>query len=571
MIALSIEDCAAWLHLPAGPARSGRGVVLVPALGFEELCARRTLAIMADRLAQAGLPTLRFDLHGTADALGDETAPDRLERWTADTHRAVERLRQDTGVDEVVLVGLRLGALIAARVAAGRGDIAGLGLLAPPASGKAYARETAALSRIIAPQPADPLGGITVAGFRMAESTVSALKGLDWPTAAPCLRLLLVSPGGSAKTLADRFAGPGVAPRQLAFTGYERMICDPTASEVPFAVIDAVVAWSAEAAPTAREPLAVAPASALLRTDTFTEEGVTFGPGNRLAGVLCRPREGGGRAIVLTNSGGVPHIGWARMTVTFARALAAEGIASLRMDFAGLSDSRAETEAPTPFYYDTATPADIRAAVDLLVARGLGPVTVAGNCSGAHHAFHAALADPRIQALVLTNLQCFVWGPRYKLPLGAWMAALPVSIDLRKRQEDEELSEAARQMARWKEQTVALAKRYAKPAVHALQQLAARLSRHEATGDAENPVAAGFEALSRRGTRILLAYSEDDPGLEELALYMGPDGIEATRLAGVDKRIIAGADHPMTQPHARAELLALISGFMAGRCEARAA
>ncbi|MBN8945185.1 MAG: alpha/beta hydrolase [Rhizobiales bacterium] len=571
MIAMAIEDCAAWLHLPAGSDRSGRGVVLVPALGFEELCSRRTLAIMADRLAQAGLPTLRFDLHGTADSLGDETAPDRLARWTADTHRAVDRLKRDAGIDEVVLVGLRLGALLAARVAAERSDIAGLGLLAPPASGKTYARETAALSRIIAPQPADPAGGIAVAGFRLTEPTVAALKGLDWPGATPCPRLLLVSPGGSAKTLADRFAGPGIALQQLAFTGYERMICDPTASEAPFAVIDAVVAWSAEDAPAACEPRGVAPVPDLLHAETFTEEGVTFGPGGRLAGVLCRPREGNGRAVVLTNSGGVPHIGWARMTVTFARALAAEGIASLRMDFAGLSDSRAETEVPTPFYYDAATPADIRAAVDLLAGRGLAHVTVAGNCSGAHHAFHAALADPRIQALVLTNLQCFVWGPRYKLPLGAWMAALPVSIDLKKRQEDEELSEAVRRMARLKERTVALAKRYAKPAVHALQQLAARLSRHEATGDAENPVAAGFEALSRRGTRILLAYSEGDPGLEELALYMGSDGIDATRLAGIDKHIIAGADHPMTQPQARAELLALISGFMAGRSEAKAA
>ncbi|WP_163468136.1 hypothetical protein, partial [Klebsiella michiganensis] len=80
-------------------------------------------------------------------------------------------------------------------------------------------------------------------------------------------------------------------------------------------------------------------------------------------------------------------------------------------------------------------------------------VTVAGNCSGAHHAFHAALADPRIQGLVLTNLQCFVWGPRYKLPLGAWMAALPVSIDLKKRQQDEELTDAVRRMARLKERT----------------------------------------------------------------------------------------------------------------------
>ncbi|WP_170182071.1 serine aminopeptidase domain-containing protein [Phreatobacter stygius] len=574
MIPVASDDCAAWLHPAAGPAARDRGVVLVPALGFEELCTRRTLRILADRLAAAGLPTLRFDLHGTADSLGDDTAPDRLARWTADINRAVDRLRGLTGVTEVVLIGLRFGALVAAHAAAGRDDIAMLGLLAPPASGKAYARETAALARIIAAQPANGAGGITVAGFHVTEATVQALKGLGWP-AAPCRRLLVAAPGQAAagkgaKGLADRFVAPDVTLQRLAFTGYERMICDPTASEAPFAVIDEVVAWAGDGASAALAPVS-APAPGLLKADAFTEEAVTFGPDNRLAGILCRPVRQAAHTIILTNSGGTPHIGWARMTVTFARALAAEGIASLRLDFQGLGDSRAETDEPTPFYYDTATPADIIAAVDLLAARGLSDVTVSGNCSGAHHAFHAALADRRIRGLVLTNLQCFIWGPRYKLPLGAWMAALPVSIDLKKRQEDEELSEAARQVARWKERTVALARRYAKPAVQALQQLAGRLSRHEATGDAENPVAAGFDELSRRGTRILLAYSEGDPGLDELALYMGPDGIEATRLAGVAKRIIAGADHPMTQSHARTALLALMIGFLAGRDEARAA
>ena len=571
MIPVALDDCMAWLHPAAKDTACGRAVVLVPALGFEELCTRRSLRVLADRLALAGLATLRFDFHGTADSLGDETAPDRIVRWRADAHRAVDRLRQLTGAAEIALIGLRFGALIAADVAAGRDDIAMLGLMAPPASGRLYARETAALSRIIAPQPDDGQGGVAVAGFRLAAQTVEAVKRLDWPVAAPCPHLMVVAQGQAAHGLADRLAAPDTALRRLSFAGYERMICDPTASEVPFAVLDDVVAWARERAPIA--PAAVpAPATAgVLAAEAFVEEGVTFGPGGRLAGILCRPTAATGQVVIFTNSGGVPHIGWARMTVRFARALAARGIGSLRMDFAGLGDSRAVAEAPTPFYYDRATLADITAAVDCVIAQGFGEITVSGNCSGAHHAFHAALADTRIHALALSNLECFVWGPRYQLPLGAWLAALPVSVELKKRTADETLSETARWQAWLKDRTVTLARRYAKPTVGALQRLAARLAPQGRPDSGGNAIAAGFNALSARGVRVRLVYSEGDAGLGELELYMGPDGGDATRLPGIDRHIIDGADHPMTTPGAQAAMLSMIIDMLGHKASVRAA
>ena len=571
MIPVALDDCMAWLHPAAADTACGRAFVLVPALGFEELCTRRSLRILADRLALAGLATLRFDFHGTADSLGDEAAPDRIVRWRADTHRAVERLRELTGAAEIGLLGLRFGALIAADAAAGRDDIAMLGLLAPPASGRLHARETAALSRIIAPQPEDGQGGVAVAGFRLAARTVEALKRLDWPVAAPCPRLLVAAQGPGANSLADRWAAPDTSLQRLGFAGYERMICDPTASEVPFAAIDEIVAWARVQAPAAPATLPSPSGPAVLVGDGFTEEGVTFGPGGRLAGILCRPAAATGQVVIFTNSGGVPHIGWARMTVRFARALAARGIASLRMDFEGLGDSRTVVEPPTPFYYEAATRADISAAVDLVAAQGFGEIAVSGNCSGAHHAFHAALADTRIRALALSNLECFVWGPRYKLPLGAWMAALPVSVELKKRTADETLSEAARWQAWLKDRTVTLARRYAKPTVGALQRLAARFAPQARPADGGNAVAAGFAALSARGVRVRLVYSEGDAGLDELELYAGPEGSEATRLPGIDKQVIAGADHPMTSSAAQAAMLTMIVDMLVDEAAAKAA
>ncbi|MBN8941332.1 MAG: hypothetical protein J0H01_17630 [Rhizobiales bacterium] len=562
MIPATIEGCSGWFHPAAGHTIGRRGMVLVPALGFEELCSRRTLRILAERLAGAGIATLRFDFHGTADSLGSEKDPGRLTRWTGDIGRAIDWLRRHAAVDEVGLIGLRFGALVAADVAAVRGDVAMLALLAPPSSGKAHMREQAALARIIAVATDEETSGITVAGFHFTKDTVAAIKALDWPKAVSVAETLIVAPKDTAKAVRDCFPAAETVP----FTGYERMICDPTASEAPFAVLDRIVAWARRNLPAAATPAVASPVAQPLAAEGFSEQALTFGPDRRLAGILCRPRMvfppvRAGLAVILINGGGLPHTGWVRMTVTMARALAERGIASLRIDFSGIGDSRAECDEPTPFYYDPANRREIVAAVDRLQHCGFTAFAVSGICSGAHHAFHAALADHRISALVLVNLQCFIWGPRHKLLADAWMKTQPANIASQLREADEELSAAKRQLALWKQRLLSLARRLAKPAFLAFQRLAGRW----APGGAPiggNTVAAGFRALSRRGAHIALVYSEGDPALDELSLYMGAEGREATQLAGIEKRVIAGADHAMRQHAARAELLALKQDFL---------
>jgi pimeloyl-ACP methyl ester carboxylesterase len=94
--------------------------------------------------------------------------------------------------------------------------------------------------------------------------------------------------------------------------------------------------------------------------------------------------------------------------VEFARRLARSGISSLRADFAGLGDSLGPvgTENILSHSFSDRT-ADIRAMINALQARGYRRFTVQGICSGAYHAFHAALAEPRISGLMLVNQPLF--------------------------------------------------------------------------------------------------------------------------------------------------------------------
>jgi pimeloyl-ACP methyl ester carboxylesterase len=173
IVPVAFDDCVGWLHAVPG----GRGVVLCSAFGYEELCSRRTMHDLACSIAGAGLPVLRFDYHGTADSAGNGEDPDRVTTWIANIGAAIDLLRRETGVTEVALVGLRLGALLAACAAASRRDVSGPALLAAPNSGKTYVRELQALAHLlVAPDArASSFDGLEIAGFRVARQTLHDL------------------------------------------------------------------------------------------------------------------------------------------------------------------------------------------------------------------------------------------------------------------------------------------------------------------------------------------------------------------------------------------------------------
>jgi hypothetical protein len=136
-----------------------------------------------------------------------------------------------------------------------------------------------------------------------------------------------------------------------------------------------------------------------------------FGADRHLFGMLCRPERPDGceKIVIIGNSGGDAHDGFARFGVEFARALATCGIASLRMDFAGLGDSvnGADDRDGVTHTFAVDRIGDFAAAVDLVTAMGFGFVAVQGLCSGAYHAVQAAVADPRIAMVLCVNLPWF--------------------------------------------------------------------------------------------------------------------------------------------------------------------
>ena len=371
MFAVSFDGCAGWLH----PAAGGRGVVICGSFGFEDLCSHKTLATLAEQIAQAGQPALRFDYHGCGDSLGDITDPDRLAVWTQNLRAAVAFMRTKTGVSEIALVGLRLGAALAAEIAADMHGVARLVLIAPPAAGRAYVRELKALARVIAPDAPQTAGELSVAGFRLTAEMLSSLNGLEpaMLSASPAKNVLALGRDTLAThPLVTRLTALGCDVETGALEGYDAMMCDPTASKVPTAAVERMAEWIVAGAAT-KGARTVHPVPATLTGTDYAESSIMVGKDRTLAGVYCRSPNGTPKqALIILNAGAIHHVGWARGHVEIARRLAASGVATFRLDLGGVGDSFAASTGATGSLYAPELKGDVSAAIDWLTSQGIG-------------------------------------------------------------------------------------------------------------------------------------------------------------------------------------------------------
>ncbi len=135
-LALDGEHVYCGVHLPTQQA--SRGVVICHPLGEEKLWSHRVLVSFARDLAAAGIAVLRFDFRGEGDSDRDFQDAD-LESRVQDACLAVDALRKFVpSVAEVTLMGLRLGASVAAAAAVRRSDVTRLVLWDPVVDGAAY-------------------------------------------------------------------------------------------------------------------------------------------------------------------------------------------------------------------------------------------------------------------------------------------------------------------------------------------------------------------------------------------------------------------------------------------------
>lgn len=242
-------------HAPASGAPRRGSVVLCQPFGSEYLRAHRSMRELAARLAQTGFHVVRFDYFGTGDSAGESDEAE-FPRWLEDIDTAIEEARELAGSQAVSLVGLRLGATLAALAGGRNGDVQQVVMWAPVLNGAVYLRDLAERHRawfevrprpkdyVLDDPPSELLGAPLGASFRQAIERLDLL-GLE---RSPAQRVLVIAaaadPGVAA--LRARLAALGCAAESLDLPD-SGTAGDFDQQLVPAQTLQSIVGWLCQA------------------------------------------------------------------------------------------------------------------------------------------------------------------------------------------------------------------------------------------------------------------------------------------------------------------------------------
>jgi pimeloyl-ACP methyl ester carboxylesterase len=152
----------------------------------------RQLAVQS---ARKGISAMRFDYYATGDSAGHCEALS-LSRMRQDIHQAIKHCCEKTGVEKLTVVGVRLGATLAAQLAKSCSEIDALVLYAPVLDGEMllaeWQRDQRAFYAGFSHQLRQPGSG-EVLGFPVTENFKNELSQKFTPKVpGPALKRMLI-------------------------------------------------------------------------------------------------------------------------------------------------------------------------------------------------------------------------------------------------------------------------------------------------------------------------------------------------------------------------------------------
>ncbi len=547
------------------PGPASEGILILPPFGHEALSSAKTLRLLAETLSSRGYPVLRIDFPGTGDSLGEEDCAGVVASRLTAALEAANWLRNIAGVEKLSVVGVRLGASTALNLAEAFA-VHRLLLVAPVLSGRRYLRELQQMRAHYA------IGGEAEGqaenefnGFSLSETSLAQLRALDvrkpasghWHKAA----VMSQAGPGAAQDLVDLWQASGRAGELIPHCALADVLTDPVLADHPQAFLQTVSDWFGNAGDVSGPTFLPNPMR--LCGDTFVETAWRFGKDGALFGILCQPLTGAsaGPALVLANTGANPRSGWGRQTTELARALASEGYTTFRIDLADIGESPALEGRPERVVYIEETGEDVLAAVRHLESLGFERPAIAGICSGAYAAFHAARQGADISGALMINLQKFYWREGDSLVLyksvnsyfeklfsrAAWQRIFSGEANLR-----------------------GVAKMLIVRVAGLLQaRFAGLIGKFKARGetgevrkeDVRSP-RADIEAMLTRGVLVSMQFTRGDGGIDEMRGHLGTVGASVRNKGAFDYAVIAGADHNFSTAASRAKLLPVARTFL---------
>jgi alpha-beta hydrolase superfamily lysophospholipase len=543
------------VHKPRAGNWVSTALVVCKPFGYEAICAHRSMRAFADAAAALGIPALRFDYAGTGDSSEIDPDADQIGIWIEDVAAAVREVRRISGAQRVYLLGFRLGALLAMLASNRCEAVAGLILVAPIVNGRRFVRElrTMRLAATMGIEVSRDTGVMEVSGFVLSAATIRALAEVDLksPRIPPGTEVLVID-GASmpmARAWSEQLPDSGISASYRSLPGLvEMLMTAPHFATIPTEMIAAMCDWLAQrndgkisdpGEAVYQQSMTLAfPASA--HRAPVTERPVFLPPESVLFGIVTEPavNQNHRGAVILINAGADYHIGASGIYVLLARRWAQLGYIVVRLDLAGLGDSRTRPGHPDNEVFPPGAQNDIREAVEWIRARyGALDVTLGGFCSGAFHALRAAIGAIPVNGAIMVNAETYFWSESQSI-------------------HDRQTAELVAQPEAYRKQLLSLEswKRLIRGEIdlrYVLGTFTGRLTLAMEAGlrnfarrlriSLPNDLGSQLEATVARGVRLLFVFSRGEPGLELLQLQAG---ISLTRLGErCHIRIVDNADH----------------------------
>ncbi len=391
------------------------GVLLCQPVGHEYMCSYRAFRVLASHLANAGFPVLRFDYEGSGDSVAAAENSQSVPTWTSNISTAADELIRRSNCEKIVLVGLRLGASLAAIAAASRTDVDSLVLWSPCTTGRSFLRQTRMLGIAASHEPKDLTSsedGLEASGFLLASRAVADIarieldKGIGF-RAASILVMTRDDVVATEESLVNAIRKSGVNCEEARYGGHASLMVTPLHSVLPRDAIDTIVHWvdnkyplEASLSGPARVPSHAAPHTTVYGG---TRESVVVFSDDHLVGAVSEPEiRSDNPAVILLNTGSDHRVGPHGMYASLARRWAALGFPVLRFDLTGIGDSDRDERVDIIDSYPRSALKDVGSAIEYMREhRGHSRIILAGICSGGYHAIHSDKAT--VSAVIAVN------------------------------------------------------------------------------------------------------------------------------------------------------------------------
>jgi exosortase A-associated hydrolase 2 len=210
-----------------GPAADAARATVVACAPFAEEMnrSRRMLVLMGEALAGHGVRLVLFDYYGTGDSAGDFGAA-TVERWCTDAAQVADYAAASR--QPLIWLGVRFGALLAARMARELPGARGLLLWQPTTAGRTLVAQflrlhaAAQITGALASAAEDPRQRLAqglaaeVAGYELSPALIAQLAALDLietlrETSCPVHWMEVIAQGASGLPPASQRAVDGLA------------------------------------------------------------------------------------------------------------------------------------------------------------------------------------------------------------------------------------------------------------------------------------------------------------------------------------------------------------------------